>query len=127
MIDILFPLQQIEINIDDYVRRHRTAFDELVLAETPNPTLIDTLKATSLLQVLLEHSPVKDNRLRLRDAILQEVRRQTRILIAEYTSREVAGTIEASNSLRLDIPDSGKPPAQVIGMKTVEIGATIAR
>lgn len=134
MTDILFSENWSEIDVDDYITQHRLAFDLIDAINIPHYALLDKIRLRGLLLVLLINDPLKDGnekRERLSDAMSNEVQRQSKLLVAEYAERvkNVFMAVDSQPKLFLEdfanLPE--KPPTQIVGMKTLDLGATIAR
>lgn len=132
MKDDLFPETWPRINVEEYVEQHKFAFDQVDLKTLTNYTLIDKIKLVGLLTVLLLNDPLKQERERLNKAVLTEVQRQVDLLVAEYNWRVEQGLVAIDSQVRtflgkyieLAPPDPNeKPPAQIIGMKTLALDA----
>ncbi len=132
--DILFPGGWAEIDVDDYIAQHGLFFNQVDLKVIPYYILLDKIRLGGMLLALLENDPLWDHshhRQRLNEATQKEMRRQLTLLVAEYTRRVAARLMMIDSQpkffLGAYMSIKKEPPAQVIGMKTVEIGATIAR
>lgn len=131
MTDILFPENWPEIDVDDYIIQRRAAFDCLDLQTIPAYALLDKIQLTSLLLALLTSDPLKDKRERLNDVMFNEVLRQNNLVVVEYVRRVDCKLMTVDSQSKLFLEDFAnlpeKPPAQTVGMKTLDLGATIAR
>lgn len=132
MKDDLFPETWPRIIVEEYVEQHRLAFDQVDLKTLPNYTLIDKIKLIGLLTVLLLNDPLKQERGRLNKATLNEVQRQTTLLLTEYNWRIKQGLVATDSQVKtflgkhieLTPADPNEiPPPVVVGMKTLELAA----
>ncbi len=131
MQDDLFPETWPQINVEEYVEQHRLAFDQVDLKMLTYYTLIDKIKLGGLLTIMLQNDPLKQKREQLNRAILNEVKRQVVLLLTEYNWRIERGVV-IDNQVKtflakhIELAPAGsdeKPPAVVIGMKTLKLVA----
>lgn len=131
MIDALFPDTWSHIDIDRYVEQYRTNFDEINLLEMPHYRLVQKMEIRGFVLGLLENDPLKEDRQELNNAISNEVRRQVVLLTGEYNSRISTELTDADNQAKtflskyILLREGYKPPAQVIGMQTLEMSAVV--
>lgn len=131
MTDALFPDTCPHIDIKQYVEQYRTNFDEIDLLKVSHYRLVQKMKIRGLVLGLLENDPLKEDRQELNGAISNEVRRQVAALAGEYNSRVNTELMDADNQAKIflskyiPLKEGHKPPAQVIGMQTLEISAVI--
>lgn len=129
MTDTLFPDTWSHIDIGCYVEQYRIHFDEIDLLEVSYYRLIQKIKIRGLVLSFLANDPLKEKRQQLNNAISGEIRRQVALLTREYNSRIESGLTGEDNpgktflSKYIPLVEEYKPPAQVIGMKTLEIKA----
>jgi len=134
MTDTLFSEDWTKIDASAYVNRHREAFDLIDLREMPHYLLVQKMQQAGLLLVLLENDPLKDGsdeRTALNEAILKEVRWQAKQLATEYNWRiehsfvglddSLVKTLLGKHIVLLPPDPNEKPPAQVVGMKTLSL------
>lgn len=131
MTDTLFPDTWPHIDIDRYVEQYRSNFDEIDLQRVPHYRLVQKIKVRSFVLGLLENDPLKKERQQLNDAILNEVRRQVFLLTGEYNLRVDTELMDADNQAKtflskyIPLREGYKPPAQVIGMQTLDLTAVV--
>lgn len=118
------------ININVYVKKHRSAFDEVDVRTIPLDMLKVKLQVGAMAASLVEFDPLRQSskkRDRLNAAVLKELRRQIEILAHEY-NRRVSEQPNREELGRLEVNKPKTPTrakAQVVGLSTVNLSGTI--